>query len=48
MFALHLKPGDSFQIPAGAVHSVKNGDKPSRILATFVVEKDKPLASAAP
>jgi quercetin dioxygenase-like cupin family protein len=45
---MHLKAGDSFQNPAGTPHSFKNGDKMTKIVATFVVEKDKPLASPAP
>ena len=48
MFALHLKAGDSFQIPAGVPHSIKNGGKLSKTISTFVVDKDKPLASAVP
>jgi quercetin dioxygenase-like cupin family protein len=43
-----LKAGDGFQIPAGTPHA---GGKPAnaktRILITYVVEKDKPLASPA-
>ena len=46
---LVMKPGTTYVAPAGAVHSAKNtGDKPIRIVATFVVEKDKPLATPAP
>ncbi len=43
-----LKAGDSYLIPAGAVHSAKNvGTTPIKIVATFVVDKSKPLASPA-
>lgn len=43
-----LKAGDTFLVPAGAVHSAKNtGTTPIRIVGTFVVEKSKPLASPA-
>ena len=43
-----IKSGDSYLIPAGAVHSAKNtGATPVRVVATFVVEKAKPLASPA-
>jgi len=46
---LRLKPGDSYEIPANVPHSVRNaGDKPHKAVATFVVDKDKPLASPAP
>ncbi len=43
-----LKPGDSWAIPAGAVHDAKvSGDKPLKIMAIYIVEKDKPLATPA-
>jgi hypothetical protein len=29
-------------------HGARNGDKPTRLLVTYVVDKDKPLASPAP
>ena len=46
---LVMKPGVSYKVPPGLPHSGKNtGDKPLRIAATYVVEKDKPLASPAP
>jgi quercetin dioxygenase-like cupin family protein len=45
----HLKAGDSYSIPAGAVHDVKvTGDKPFKALGIYVVDKTKPLASPAP
>jgi quercetin dioxygenase-like cupin family protein len=40
-----MKPGAWFQVPAGVPHSVQNGDKVLRAMATYVVEKDKPLVS---
>lgn len=44
-----LKAGDSFIIPSGKVHSAKNtGSVPLKLLGTYVVEKDKPLATPAP
>ncbi len=43
-----LKAGDGFQIPPEVPHSVRNGPEKSRVVATYVVEKDKPLASPAP
>lgn len=44
-----LKAGDSYLIPAGKVHDVKTvGDVPVKVLATYVVEKGKPLATPAP
>jgi quercetin dioxygenase-like cupin family protein len=43
-----LKPGDGYQVPPETPHSVRNGPEKSRVAATFIVEKDKPLASPAP
>jgi quercetin dioxygenase-like cupin family protein len=43
-----LKPGDGFQVPPEVPHSLRNGSEKTRIAATFIVEKDKPLASPAP
>ena len=43
-----LKAGGSFLIPAGTVHNATNtGAGPGKILATYVVEKGKPLATPA-
>ncbi len=42
-----LKTGDSYQIPAGAVHDGKSGATGAKVIATYVVEKGKPLASPA-
>jgi quercetin dioxygenase-like cupin family protein len=44
-----VKAGEGFMIPAGVVHDARvAGDKPSRVLATYIVEKGKPLATPAP
>jgi quercetin dioxygenase-like cupin family protein len=43
-----VKAGDSFQVPTETVHSAKIGDKPFKLVVTYTVEKDKPLATAAP
>jgi quercetin dioxygenase-like cupin family protein len=44
-----LKAGDSYVIPAGKVHDAKVvGDGPAKVIATYVVEKGKPLATPAP
>ena len=46
---MKLKAGDSYQIPSGAIHDAKvTGDKPLKIMAIYIVEKDKPLATPAP
>ena len=43
-----LKAGGSFLIPAGTIHNATNtGTGPGKILATYVVEKGKPLATPA-
>jgi len=43
-----LKAGDAFFIPAGTVHDGKNvGGGPAKVLATYIVEKGKPVASPA-
>jgi len=41
-----VKAGEGFIIPAGVVHDAKVlGDKPLKVLATYIVEKGKPLAT---
>jgi quercetin dioxygenase-like cupin family protein len=43
-----VKAGESFYVPAGLVHDGKNiGSGPAKVLATYVVEKGKPVASPA-
>jgi quercetin dioxygenase-like cupin family protein len=43
-----LKAGDSYLIASGKIHDAKTvGDAPVKVLATYVVEKGKPLASPA-
>lgn len=43
-----VKPGDGFQIPPFTPHSVQNGGKVTKVAITYVVEKDKPIASPVP
>jgi quercetin dioxygenase-like cupin family protein len=43
-----VKTGESYQVPPGAVHDAKTGPKGAKVIATYVVEKGKPLASPAP
>jgi len=44
-----LKAGGTFLIPAGTVHNATNtGTGAGKILATYIVEKGKPLATPAP
>ena len=44
-----LAAGDSFSIPAVVVHSLTNtGQGTLTLLTTYVLEKDKPLATPVP
>jgi quercetin dioxygenase-like cupin family protein len=44
-----LNAGDSYVIGAGKIHNAKvAGDAPAKVLAVYIVEKGKPLASPAP
>jgi quercetin dioxygenase-like cupin family protein len=43
-----LKAGESYQVPSGAIHDAKTGPNGAKVIATYVVEKGKPLASPAP
>lgn len=45
---LFVKVGEGYQIPPEIPHSVRNGPEKSTIVATFIVEKDKPLVEPAP
>jgi quercetin dioxygenase-like cupin family protein len=42
-----LKAGDSYQVPAGAVHDAHSGGQGAKVIATDV-EEGKPLATPAP
>jgi quercetin dioxygenase-like cupin family protein len=42
-----LKVGDSYQVPAGAVHDAKAGAEGAKVIATYVVQKGQPLATPA-
>ncbi|EGP06944.1 hypothetical protein CSIRO_3675 [Bradyrhizobiaceae bacterium SG-6C] len=43
-----LKAGDSYAVPAGIPHDVKTGAKGLKIMAVYVVEEGKPVATPAP
>ncbi|MCM2326284.1 MAG: cupin domain-containing protein [Lysobacter sp.] len=44
-----LGPGDTYLIPAGRIHDARAvGARPVTVIATFVVERGKPLATPAP
>ena len=45
---LMVKTGESYKVPPGAVHDAKTGEKSAKVIATYVVEKGKPLASPTP
>jgi quercetin dioxygenase-like cupin family protein len=46
---LTYKAGDSFFIEAGKIHEgINKGTSPVKAVATFVVEKGKPVTSPAP
>lgn len=40
-----IHPGESWRVPPGAVHEVKVGDETAKVLAIYVVERGKPLAT---
>ena len=43
-----VKAGETFFIPAGAVHEGKNvGSTVAKVLGTYIVDKDKPLSTPA-
>jgi quercetin dioxygenase-like cupin family protein len=44
---LKLKPGDSYKIPQRAIHDARSGASPAKVLAVYIVEKGKPLATPA-
>jgi len=46
----HIKAGDSFEIPAGTPHELKNAssERPIKVISTYVIERGKPLATPAP
>jgi quercetin dioxygenase-like cupin family protein len=47
--ALKIKAGDGFVVPGGAKHDARNtGTETLKLVATYVVEKGKPLATPAP
>jgi quercetin dioxygenase-like cupin family protein len=46
--AVTLNAGQTFLIPAGTIHNATNtGTTTARVLATYIVEKGKPLATPA-
>src|SRR5215467_2861916 len=45
---MKIKAGESYQIPEGAVHDAKAGDKSFKVLGVYVVKAGEPLAKPAP
>ena len=45
---MKIKAGESYQIPEGAVHDAKAGDKPFKVLGVYIVKAGEPLAKPAP
>ncbi|MFG1183457.1 cupin domain-containing protein [Xanthobacter aminoxidans] len=43
-----LAPGDGFQIPPEVPHAFQVGGDKTKLVITYIVEKDKPLATPAP
>jgi quercetin dioxygenase-like cupin family protein len=43
-----FKAGDSFAIPPNAIHGGKTGASAVKLIGTYVVDKNKPIASPAP
>jgi quercetin dioxygenase-like cupin family protein len=45
----HVKAGDGFVVPAGAIHDAHNtGAQPMKLAVVYYVDKGKPLATPAP
>jgi quercetin dioxygenase-like cupin family protein len=42
------KAGDGFYVAQGTPHAAKSGPNGAKVLATYIVEKGKPLATPAP
>ena len=45
---LPLVAGQSYRVPAGVIHDGRSGDKGAKVIATYITEKGKPLATPAP
>jgi len=46
--ATAIKAGESYRIEAGKAHDVATGPHAAKVIAVYVVEKGKPLATPAP
>jgi quercetin dioxygenase-like cupin family protein len=45
---MKIKAGESYQIPPGAIHDAKAGDKPFKVLGVYIVKAGEPIAKPAP
>ena len=45
---LPVKAGEFYKVPPGAIHDARTGANGAKVIATYVVEKGKPLATPAP
>lgn len=43
-----INPGQSWHVRPGIVHEVRAGDRTAKVLAVYVVDRDKPLATPWP
>ena len=43
-----FKAGDSFNVLAEMPHAARSGPNGAKVIATYIIEKGKPLASPAP
>lgn len=47
--ARSIKAGEAFTVPAGLVHNARNeGAATARVVANYIIEKGKPVATAVP
>jgi quercetin dioxygenase-like cupin family protein len=42
-----IKAGESYKVPPRTVHDARSGSSGAKVIATYVVEKGQPLASAS-
>src|SRR5205085_3125636 len=45
---MKIKAGESYQIPEGAVHDAKAGDKPFKVLGVYIVKAGEPPSQTGP
>lgn len=45
--AREIRAGDVAQVPPRRPHMLKNGDKPTRIISTYILEKGQPISIPA-